>query len=204
MYENIDKIEFDTNKYFFLERYPKRFKYLQELNEIQENLINEHLKLIEMKVNKTPENTNLVSLIDDKIVELYDKNKEENKNNEENNKENKNILKSSINKCEYFNLFSDYIQIPSLLQVYLNQFNYEKLSKIQKILIPNLFNKNDIFANCLECSGKTLSYLIPIISFLWSKESINKISINDKKSYPIVLIIASIGLIVYASKKKKK
>ena len=189
MYENIDKIEFDTNKYFFLERYPKRFKYLQELNEIQENLINEHLKLIEMKVNKTPENTNLVILIDDKIVELYDKNKEENKNNEENNKENKNILKSSINKCEYFNLFSDYIQIPSLLQVYLNQFNYEKLSKIQKILIPNLFNKNDIFANCLECSGKTLSYLIPIISFLWSKESINKIPINDKKSYPIVLII---------------
>jgi hypothetical protein len=46
-----------------------------------------------MKVNKTPENTNLVILIDDKIVELYDKNKEENKNNEENNKENKNILK---------------------------------------------------------------------------------------------------------------
>ena len=189
MYENIDKIEFDTNKYFFLERYPKRLKYLQDLNIIQENLIEEHLKLIDMKINKKPENTNLVILIDNKIVELYDKEKEENKNEEESNQENKNILKSSINKCEYFNLFSDYIQIPSLLQVYLNQFNYQKLSKIQKILIPNLFNKNDIFANCLECSGKTLSYLVPIISFLWVKESVNKIPINDIKSYPIVLII---------------
>ena len=189
MYENIDKIEFDSNKYFFLERYPKRLKYLQDINEIQENLINAHLKLIDMKINKKPENTNFVILIDDKIVELYDKNKEENKNDEENNKDNKNILTSSINKCEYFNLFSDFIQIPSLLQVYLNQFNYEQLSTIQKILIPNLFNKNDIFANCLECSGKTLSYLVPIISFLWVKESVNKIPINDTKSYPIVLII---------------
>ena len=52
MYENIDKIEFNSNKYFFLERYPKRWKYLQDLNEIQENVINDHLKLIDMKLIK--------------------------------------------------------------------------------------------------------------------------------------------------------
>ena len=185
MYENIDKIEYDTNKYFFLERYPQRLKYLQEINLIQEDLIKEHLKLIEMKIIIKPEREDLEIIEDNKIIDLYDKNNPKNKMLEE-----KRLFpKSTVNKCDYYNFFSQFIQIPSLLQVYLKQFNYNKLSSLQKLIIPNLFNKNDIFANTSESTGKTLSYLIPILSFLRAKESINKIKLNDKKSYPIVLII---------------
>ena len=101
--------------------------------------------------------------------------------------------------------FIDYGQIPKIIQNNLYIMKLETLTPIQKLSFGYLFNYGNIFFdkkkvsnyNLVGCaqtgSGKTLSYLIPAVSFLFNDpEGISEIKSSNNfgyVSYPLILVI---------------
>ena len=101
--------------------------------------------------------------------------------------------------------FSDYGQIPKIIQNNLCIMKLETLTPIQKLSFGYLFNYGNKFfdkiknnnydlVGCAQTgSGKTLAYLIPAISFLFNDpEGISVIKSSNNfgyVSYPLILVI---------------
>jgi ATP-dependent RNA helicase DDX3X len=166
----------------FIDRYPNRRKIMIEKDKYSDHLIREFTS---KKMKK-----NLESLSDkNKKLYLFINDK-----------------KLSDEETKFPEHFSDYGQIPKMIQNNLNEMELDTLTPIQKLVFGYLFNYGNKFfdknnknnnydlVGCAQTgSGKTLAYLIPAISFLFNDpEGITKI-IESKMfgyvSYPLILII---------------
>lgn len=169
----------------FEDRYPNRRKIISFKDKDSEFLINKQKNLNLSK--------NLSSLKENnKKLYLFVKNE-----------------KLPEQKTNFPNNFSNYGQIPKIIQNNLNTLKLETLTPIQKLAFGYLFNYGNQFfyenknesdniyklVGCAQTgSGKTLAYLIPAVSFLFNDpQGIPQITKGQNNfgyvSYPLILII---------------
>ena len=67
-------------------------------------------------------------------------------------------------------------------------FKFEKITKVQNIVITEFLKNKDVIVKSVTGSGKTLSYIIPIIQRMinYSKQNIN----YKKEIYALILLLA--------------
>ena len=127
---------------------------LKKIESTYQNLLDEHINNIKQKQNSIIENT--------KEIYLYD------------HKERK--MKQDFQ----YNHFKDITDLDPILQENITSLKYSEMTKIQKIVIPCLKNKNDIIACAETGSGKTVAYSLPILNEMIFKGPPNKLMIPSK------------------------
>ena len=166
--------EVDPNETKWASRYGRPGYVKSSKNEEDEKYINEHLKNLEKKdefdFNAMEKNTH---------IHIFLKNKE------------------ISDEYQQFSSSFKNIDFHPLLKKNLIKMKYDKMTPIQKAIIPYILQKND----CLGCaetgSGKTVAFLAPIISLLLKdgppiedKEYLKQNSkYSNSCSYPVCLIL---------------
>ena len=61
----------------------------------------------------------------------------------------------------------------NIIKVIESEFNFDKITKVQNVVIPEFLKNKDVIVKSCTGSGKTLAYLIPLFQKLitYSKES---------------------------------
>jgi superfamily II DNA/RNA helicase len=62
--------------------------------------------------------------------------------------------------------FSDVAELHLYVKRALEESHYEKLTLVQSLAIPKIFEGNNVVIKSVTGSGKTLAYLVPIFSNL--------------------------------------
>ena len=166
--------EVDPNETKWASRYGRPGYVKSSKNEEDEKYINEHLKNLEKKdefdFNAMEKNTH---------IHIFLKNKE------------------ISDEYQQFSSSFKNIDFHPLLKKNLIKMKYDKMTPIQKAIIPYILQKND----CLGCaetgSGKTVAFLAPIISLLLKdgppiedKEYLKQNSkYSNSCSYPVCLVL---------------
>ena len=166
--------EVDPNETKWASRYGRPGYVKSSKNEEDEKYINEHLKNLEKKdefdFNAMEKNTH---------IHIFLKNKE------------------ISDEYQQFSSSFKNIDFHPLLKKNLIKMKYDKMTPIQKAIIPHILQKND----CLGCaetgSGKTVAFLAPIISLLLKdgppiedKEYLKQNSkYSNSCSYPVCLVL---------------
>ena len=166
--------EVDPNETKWASRYGRPGYVKSSKNEEDEKYINEHLKNLEKKdefdFNAMEKNTH---------IHIFLKNKE------------------ISDEYQQFSSSFKNIDFHPLLKKNLIKMKYDKMTPIQKAIIPYILHKND----CLGCaetgSGKTVAFLAPIISLLLKdgppiedKEYLKQNSkYSNSCSYPVCLVL---------------
>ena len=166
--------EVDPNETKWASRYGRPGYVKSSKNEEDEKYINEHLKNLEKKdefdFNAMEKNTH---------IHIFLKNKE------------------ISDEYQQFSSSFKNIDFHPLLKKNLIKMKYNKMTPIQKAIIPYILQKND----CLGCaetgSGKTVAFLAPIISLLLKdgppiedKEYLKQNSkYSNSCSYPVCLVL---------------
>ena len=166
--------EVDPNETKWASRYGRPGYVKSSKNEEDEKYINEHLKNLEKKdefdFNAMEKNTH---------IHIFLKNKE------------------ILDEYQQFSSSFKNIDFHPLLKKNLIKMKYDKMTPIQKAIIPYILQKND----CLGCaetgSGKTVAFLAPIISLLLKdgppiedKEYLKQNSkYSNSCSYPVCLVL---------------
>ena len=166
--------EVDPNETKWASRYGRHGYVKSSKNEEDEKYINEHLKNLEKKdefdFNAMEKNTH---------IHIFLKNKE------------------ISDEYQQFSSSFKNIDFHPLLKKNLIKMKYDKMTPIQKAIIPYILQKND----CLGCaetgSGKTVAFLAPIISLLLKdgppiedKEYLKQNSkYSNSCSYPVCLVL---------------
>lgn len=166
--------EVDPNETKWASRYGRPGYVKSSKNEEDEKYINEHLKNLEKKdefdFNAMEKNTH---------IHIFLKNKE------------------ISDEYQQFSSSFKNIDFHPLLKKNLIKMKYDKMTPIQKAIIPFILQKND----CLGCaetgSGKTVAFLAPIISLLLKdgppiedKEYLKQNSkYSNSCSYPVCLVL---------------
>ena len=166
--------EVDPNETKWASRYGRPGYVKSSKNEEDEKYINEHLKNLEKK-----DEFNFSAMEKNTHIHIFLKNKE------------------ISDEYQQFSSSFKNIDFHPLLKKNLIKMKYDKMTPIQKAIIPYILQKND----CLGCaetgSGKTVAFLAPIISLLLKdgppiedKEYLKQNSkYSNSCSYPVCLVL---------------
>ena len=96
-----------------------------------------------------------------------------------------------IDTSKYANTFSQLdFNVPSVLLDNLSSRGFESMTPIQRLSIPSSLSLIDVVGCAQTGSGKTISYLFPIISLLLSNsDDIYEINKKERKSFPLAVIL---------------
>ena len=166
--------EVDPNETKWASRYGRPGYVKSSKNEEDEKYINEHLKNLEKK-----DEFDFDAMEKNTHIHIFLKNKE------------------ISDEYQQFSSSFKNIDFHPLLKKNLIKMKYDKMTPIQKAIIPYILQKND----CLGCaetgSGKTVAFLAPIISLLLKdgppiedKEYLKQNSkYSNSCSYPVCLVL---------------
>ena len=166
--------EVDPNETKWASRYGRPGYVKSSKNEEDEKYINEHLKNLEKK-----DEFDFSAMEKNTHIHIFLKNKE------------------ISDEYQQFSSSFKNIDFHPLLKKNLIKMKYDKMTPIQKAIIPYILQKND----CLGCaetgSGKTVAFLAPIISLLLKdgppiedKEYLKQNSkYSNSCSYPVCLVL---------------